>query len=91
MDDPYSYFLSGPSALITIETPNAASDKELILFRDSFGSAIAPLFLEEYARITLVDTRYIRSAFLGEYITFDNQDILFLYSTMLLNESATLK
>ena len=89
--DPYSYFLSGPSALITIENPNAASDKELILFRDSFGSAIAPLFLEEYARITLVDTRYIRSAFLGEYITFDNQDILFLYSTMLLNESATLK
>lgn len=89
--DPYEMFLSGPLSLITIENPNADTDKELILFRDSFGSSIAPLFAEEYAKITLVDIRYLFSGTLGNYIEFKNQDVLFLYSTMVLNNSETIK
>ncbi len=89
--DPYSFFLSGSSALLVIENPFCENERNLILFRDSFGSSIAPLLLEEYSRITMIDTRYIRSAFLGEYVDFENSDVLFLYSTMLLNDSVTLK
>ncbi len=89
--DPYEMYLSGPLSLITIENPNADTDKELILFRDSFGSSIAPLFVEEYAKITLVDIRYLYSGMLGNYIEFENQDVLFLYSTMVLNNSETIK
>ena len=40
-NDPYELFLSGSKSLITIENPNSTSEKELILFRDSFGSSIA--------------------------------------------------
>ena len=90
-EDLYEIYLSGPLSLITIENPSADTEAELIIFRDSFGSSIAPLFVEEYAKITLVDIRYIYSGVLGNYIEFEDQDVLFLYSTMVLNNSETLK
>ncbi len=89
--DPYEMFLSGSLSLVTIENPNASTDKELILFRDSFGSSIAPLLVESYAKITLVDIRYISSQMLGEWISFEHQDVLFLYSTQVLNNSETMR
>ena len=88
--DPYEIFLSGPRSLITIENPNYKSDRELIIFRDSFGSSIAPLLAEGYAKITLVDIRYLRADLLDRFIEFKNQDVLFLYSTSVLNHSETL-
>lgn len=90
--DQYNFFLSGPSALMYVENPSSQADRELILFRDSFGSSIAPLLLEGYSRIYLVDLRYISSRLLGEYIEFTpNQDVLFLLSTPILNNSNMLK
>lgn len=89
--DPYEMFLSGPLSLITIENPNAKTEKELIVFRDSFGSSIAPLLATGYRKVTLVDIRYLPSAVLGEYIDFDSQDVLFLYSSLILNNSTTMK
>lgn len=89
--DPYEMFLSGSSALIEIENKNAKTDKELILFRDSFGSSIAPLFAQGYRKITVVDIRYVESSYLGNFIEFDDQDVLFLYSTTLLNNSLAMR
>ena len=89
--DLYDVFLSGAVALMTIENPNAAEQKELIVFRDSFGSSLVPLLAESYSKITLVDIRYISSQMLDKFLTFENQDVLFLYSTLILNNSATLK
>lgn len=87
----YDVYLSGPQGLMALENPNAATDRELILFRDSFGSSLAPLLAEGYAKITLVDLRYMSSFLLGEYIDFHGQDALFLYSSLLLNNSLSLK
>ena len=89
--DPYAFFLAGPKSLLKIENPHAPPGKELILFRDSFGSSIAPLLAEGYASITLVDIRYISPAMLGRFISFTNQDVLFLYSASVLNNSETIK
>lgn len=89
--DPYEMYLSGPLSLMTIENPEATSDKELILFRDSFGSSIAPLLAECYSKIILVDIRYIHPDMLGKYIEFNDQDVLFLYSTLVLNNGETIK
>ncbi len=89
--DPYEMFLGGPLSLVTIENPNAKADKELIIFRDSFGSSIAPLLVEGYKKITLVDIRYIHPNLLENYIEFNSQDVLFLYSTSVLNNSETIK
>ena len=89
--DPYELFLSGSLSLITVKNPNASSDDRLILFRDSFGSSIAPYFFESYAEVTLVDIRYLSVERLGAFLDFENSDVLFLYSTLVLNNSETLK
>lgn len=89
--DLYDYYLSGAKALLKITNPNTTGDKELIIFRDSFGSSIAPLLIQDYKSVTLVDIRYINSDMLGNFIDFDDQDVLFLYSTSVLNNSYTLK
>ncbi len=89
--DPYEVFLSGPKSLMTIENPNAKTDRELIIFRDSFGSAIAPLLVSDYAKVTLVDIRYIQIDVLDRFLAFNGQDVLFLYSTLVLNNSETMK
>lgn len=86
--DGYDIFLSGAQPLIWIESPDAKTDKELILFRDSFGSSIAPLLTELYAKITLIDLRYFPSMLLEEYVEFKpGQDVWFLHSAALLNRS----
>ena len=57
--DPYEMFLGGARSIIKITNPNAAQERRLIIFRDSFGSSIAPLLAAGYSEITLVDIRYI--------------------------------
>lgn len=89
--DLYDVFLSGSKSLLTIENPNASTDRELIIFRDSFGSSIAPLLVRDYAKVTLVDIRYLSSQMLDRFMDFHGQDILFLYSTLVLNNSNTIK
>ncbi len=90
--DSYEVYLDGASALIEITKPNIKKvKKELIIFRDSFGSSLSPLLIEYYDKITIVDNRYIHSSYLKEYIKFTNQDVLFMYSTLLVNNSFTLK
>ncbi|MBE6748604.1 MAG: hypothetical protein E7557_05145 [Ruminococcaceae bacterium] len=89
--DPYEVFLGGPLSLVTVENENATTDKELVIFRDSFGSSLSPLFIEAYKKITLVDIRYIHPNMLEKFIEFNNQDVLFIYSTSVLNNSETLK
>ena len=89
--DLYDVFLSGSRSLLTIENPNAETDRELILFRDSFGSSLAPLLVQGYAKVTLVDIRYIQIDVLDRFLEFKGQDVLFLYSVNVLNNSQTIK
>ena len=99
--DPYEMYLSGNLSVVTIENPNASTDKELIVFRDSFGASLLPLLAEGYQKITIVDIRYVQSANLGALrdrrtgktlVDFENaDDVLFIYSTLVLNNSNTLK
>ena len=89
--DLYDLYLSGARALLTIENPNASTDRELVVFRDSFGSSMVPLLVKDYAKVTLVDIRYIASDLVGNFLEFNGQDVLFLYSTLILNSSNSLK
>lgn len=85
--DQYEVFLSGSQSLLRIDNPNAKTDKKLILFRDSFGSSLAPLLLQDYAQVTLVDIRYIMVENLGRFVDFQNADVLFLHSSLVLNKN----
>lgn len=89
--DLYDVFLSGGMAVQTITNPHADTDRELVIFRDSFGSSLAPLLVQSYAKVTLLDTRYIAPGALGQYVEFTDQDVLFLYSPLVLNASTILR
>ena len=73
--------------MLRLENPNATTDRQLILFRDSFGISLAPLLAEDYAAITLIDIRYIQPQQLGKYVDFAGKDVLFLYSSLVLNKN----
>lgn len=90
-NDPYEMYLSGNQPLVTIENPKADNDKRLVIFRDSFGSSIAPLLAEGYSETVLIDLRYINSDYLPMLVDFDGADVLFLYSTLILNSSMSMK
>lgn len=89
--DPYELFLGGPLSLLKVENSAGPEGKRLLLFRDSFGSSIAPLLVSGYSEIILADIRYIQPDILGKMLETEGADVLFLYSTMVLNNSETIK
>ena len=91
-NDPYDIFLGGPEMLITIENENAKTDKELYIFRDSFGSSLSPLLVEGYKKITIIDLRYIASPLLKNFITFEKgSDALIINCTDVIGIGGILK
>ena len=91
-DDPYDLFLSGPEMIIEIENDKATTDKELIVFRDSFGSSLSPLLVNPYKRVIVVDLRYIASPLLNRFVEFKaGSDVLIINSVDVLNNSSTIK
>lgn len=89
--DMYDIFLGGAVPVIEIVNENAATDRELVIFRDSYGSSLAPLLIECFERITLVDLRYIEFDLVPKFVEYENADLLFLYSTGVLCNSEMLK
>lgn len=86
--DMYNSFISPNTVgMLRIVNPNATTGKNLIVFRDSFGSSISPLLVESYATVTLVDLRYADSEGLGNYLNFRGDDVLFLFGTQVLLET----
>jgi len=90
-DAEYEMFLSGNQSIVTMKNDMAESDRRLVIFRDSFASSLAPLMCDSYSEIILVDLRYIMSDMMTDYVSFDDADVLFLYSTLLLNNSMSMK
>ena len=85
--DQYEVFLSGAQSLLRIDNPKGDPDKRLILFRDSFGSSLAPLLVQNYGQVILVDIRYIMVENLGRFVDFQNADVLFMHSSLVLNKN----
>lgn len=84
--DPYDVFLGGAVPLLTIRNPNQANGRQLVIFRDSFGSSIIPLLVPAYSEVIVVDIRYLSPSLIGEMVSFQaNCDVLFLYCTSVMN------
>ena len=89
-DTGYDFFLSGMTGLLRIDNPLAASEEELVVLRDSFGSSLLPLVAQAYRTVWVVDIRNVLPTSLGSWIDFSGKDVLFLFSTTVL-DSATFK
>lgn len=90
-NDPYAVFLSELSPVTVLDNPTVKEKRELVLFTDSFGTSLAPLLLDRYSKITLVDLRFVASELLPELVDFSGAQVLFLYSDVLVNNSNLLK
>lgn len=84
-DTPYDFFMAGLQGLQRIDNPLATTDKELIVFRDSFGSSLLPLVAQAYHTVYVVDIRTVHPATLGGVLDFSGKDVLLIYSTTVLN------
>ena len=49
------------------------------------------LFPGSYSKITLIDNRYITSMVFKDLIEFNNQDVLFMFNTEIINNSTILR
>ncbi len=85
--DPYNVFFGGQHAIRRIENPNATNDEDLVIFGDSYSTALAPLLAEGYRSLTLIDLRFVSHETLDQHIDFTDQTVLFLYSVPILNDS----
>ncbi len=88
--DLYTLFLGGGKGLIRINNP-MAPEGELVLFRDSYGSSMAPLLASAYRTVYVVDLRYAHPDVIGRYVRFGGCDVLFMFSETLLNNSQGLR
>lgn len=59
--DKYSSFLGGNNPLYIIRNPNAATDKKILVVRDSYTDSLAPFLSQTYSEVHLVDLRYYRT------------------------------
>ena len=88
-EDQYNIYLSGAkTGYVTIQNPNASNSKTLIVFRDSFGSSIAPLFVQDYSQVILIDLRVFSRMGMGMIAdSFANADVLVMLSTLAMNNA----
>ncbi|MDR0492010.1 MAG: hypothetical protein LBH28_12280 [Oscillospiraceae bacterium] len=89
--DPYDVFLRGPQPIVVLENESAPK-RELFLFRDSFGSSLAPLLAASYSKVTLIDLRYINLMLLDQFVVFPpDSDVLFIYGSQIFNNPSVLQ
>lgn len=84
--DPYDFFMGGAKPLLVIENDLAGDGRQLVVFRDSFGSSLIPLLAGSYQRVVVIDLRYITMEAARSLVSIDpSSDVLHLYSTSVLN------
>ena len=75
--DKYSYFLGTNEPIVELDT--GREGKTLLIFKDSFSHSFAQCLSEDFARVILVDLRYIKDAsVLNKYVS-ELDEVLFLY------------
>ncbi len=76
--DKYAYFLGSNQPIITIHG-SKGTGKKLLMFKDSFSHCLAPMLLENYDEITLVDLRYVKRSIIDMVDPSNYDDVLFMY------------
>lgn len=85
--DQYAMFLGQNQPLVTINT-NSSSGKRLLIFKDSYAHAMAPMFADYYGTITLVDLRYINQPYNTVVDVSQYDQVLILYNVDTFSHSA---
>lgn len=89
---PYDFFLSGPAPIKKIVNHKVSQDKKLVIFGDSFTCSLAPLLIDQYNEINIVDLRYVASSLIKNYVDItETAEIMFIYNEQVVNNGEMLK
>lgn len=83
--DKYGLFLYGNFGKSVIKT-GTVTDKEIIVFKDSYANCFIPYLTTDYAKITVVDLRYYGESVQELLESNEKAEILLLYNFDFLNE-----
>lgn len=78
--DKYSTFLGGNQPLCVIENANLDNGQKILLVRDSYSDALAPLLSQSFQEVHLLDLRYYRAPVWQYAAQADIDQIVVLYS-----------
>lgn len=84
--DKYSSFLGQNSPLVTVENPNAKTDKSLLVIKDSYAHCLVPFLSKEYQKVTMIDLRYINTDFRAMAPIENYDQMLFVYNVITFSE-----
>lgn len=79
-DPPYKYsaFIQGDQVLETIHNPAITDGSSCLLVKDSYGCAFAPLLVDSYERLYIIDFRYTDEN-ICDFVKANNiQDVIFM-------------
>ncbi len=57
----YGTFLHGDNPLTVIKNPDIDSSKKVVVIKESYGNAFAPLLTQNYSEVYVVDIRYFKN------------------------------
>ena len=87
--DQYSVFFDGNQAYEDIYTKS--SGKSLLVIKDSYAHSLIPFLMNNYRRITMVDTRYLAQS-LDETVNLKDYDqVLFVYNVDTFNTDTSIQ
>lgn len=66
----YQCFIAGDQPLVEIENPQVGDDSSVLLVKESFGNAFAPLLVDNFHRVYVIDYRYYK----GSIVDFVEQN-----------------
>ncbi|MCQ2456819.1 MAG: DHHW family protein [Clostridia bacterium] len=84
----YSAFLYGDNPYTVINVPENPQDKNVLVFKDSYGNAMVPFLAENFGNIIVVDTRYNPMNVAAELGDYPFTDVLFINNLEAANSQA---
>ena len=84
--DKYSSFLGQNSPLVTVENPDAKTDKSLLVIKDSYAHCLVPFLSKEYKKVTMIDLRYINTDFRVMAPLKEYDQMMFVYNVITFSE-----
>ena len=84
----YLSFISGDHPFTVINVPENPQDRNIIVFKDSFGNAFVPFLCEHYGNIFVIDTRHTSMNVYEYFKDYDITDIVFVNNIQAANSAS---
>lgn len=88
--DKYLYFGGDNYPVVVLKTPHAATNREIVVAKDSFANCFAPFLTENYSVVYMLDQRYLKGKSVSDFVNehANVTDVLILYGLNSLNDNS---